>query len=202
MSARQVPRNRTLWQAYKRQSIQEAVIRLICREGLKSVTMERVAREVGIAKGTVYLHYADKNELLEAVKESALTPMMARLDEVFFGQETPEGKLRACALRYLSYFEERRDLFRILRFEREVVRVQGSRYQSERYQHLVQQTARIIDRGKHDGTFREVDAHKVAAMFVDSAFALMNQRLLSQKPAPVQEDADLIGDLFIRGLKA
>ena len=45
MAARQV---RSPWESYKRQSIQEAVIRLICREGLKSVTMERVAREVEV----------------------------------------------------------------------------------------------------------------------------------------------------------
>ncbi len=114
MSARQV--SRTLWQSYKRQSIQEAVVRLICREGLQSVTMERVAQEVGIAKGTVYLHYADKQELLDAVKESALAPVMARIEEIFRGDAMAERKLRACALRYLSYFDEHRDLFRILLF--------------------------------------------------------------------------------------
>src|SRR5467141_4035704 len=67
-----------LWQSFKRQSIQEAVIRLMCREGLDSVTMERVAKEVGIAKGTVYLHYHDKKELLDAVKESSLSPLTAK----------------------------------------------------------------------------------------------------------------------------
>ena len=51
----------TLWQDFKRQSIQEAVIQLMCREGLGSVTMERVAQEVGIAKGTVYLHYRTRS---------------------------------------------------------------------------------------------------------------------------------------------
>src|SRR5438132_5074843 len=113
MSARQIP-DRSLWQSFKRQSIQEAVIRLICREGLKSVTMARVAQEVGIAKGTVYLHYRDKQELLDAVKESALAPLMNNIEEVFRGAGTPEEKLRAWSLRYLSYFDEHRDLFRVL----------------------------------------------------------------------------------------
>src|SRR6266511_2098468 len=72
----------TLWQDFKRQSIQEAVIQLMCREGLGSVTMERVAQEVGIAKGTVYLHYRDKQELLDAVKESSLDPLTAKLEQI------------------------------------------------------------------------------------------------------------------------
>src|SRR5579863_4137621 len=186
MSARQV--SRTLWQSYKRQSIQEAVVRLICREGLESVTMERVAQEVGIAKGTVYLHYADKQELLDAVKESALAPVMARIEEIVRGDGAADRKLRACSVRYLSYFDEHRDLFRILLFEREVVRVHGSRYRSDRYRRLVNGTSQVIVEGVQSGLFREVDPAKVAAMFVDSMIAVMNQRLLSDKPAVVEDD--------------
>lgn len=197
MSARQVPL--TLWQSYKRQSIQEAVIRLMCREGLKSVTMERVAHEVGIAKGTVYLHYAGKQELLEAVKESAIAPLMTRIEEIFRGDGTPEKKLRACALRYLSYFDEHRDLFRILLFEREVTRARGSR--GDRYHRLVQETARVIADGVRAGTFRDVDPHNVAAMFVESESALMNQRLMNEKPAAVEDDAELIAGVFLQGLE-
>src|SRR5437773_9686417 len=104
--ARQV---RSPWESYKRQSIQEAVIRLMCREGLRSVTMERVAQEVGIAKGTVYLHYRDKQDLLDAVKESSLDPLMAKLDEVFRSGTAPDRRLETYCLRYLAYFDERRD---------------------------------------------------------------------------------------------
>ena len=200
MAARQV-RVHTPWESSKRQAIQDAVIRLICREGLKSVTMERVAQETGIAKGTVYLHYHDKQELLESVKESALTPMMTSVDEVFRGEGAPELKLRALVSRYFAYFDAHRDLFRVLIYEREVIRVQGSRYQSDRYRHMVQEAARIIRDGIRSGAFRQVDAHNVAAMFIESMYALMNQRLRSEKPAPVEQDANLIGDLFIHGLE-
>ncbi len=198
MNARQV---RSPWESYKRQSIQEAVIRLICREGLQSVTMERVAQEVGIAKGTVYLHYRDKQELLDAVKESALAQLTTKIEEIFRGEGNAERKLRAWSLWYLSYFDEHRDLFRILLYEREVTRVQGSRYQSDRRRKLVQETARVIREGIRSGVFREVEPHNVAAMFIEANFALVNQRLLTEKPAPVEDDANLIGDVFIHGLE-
>src|SRR5205823_10092291 len=104
MAARQV-RVRSPWESYKRQAIQEAVIRLICREGLKSVTMERVAQEVGIAKGTVYLHYRDKQELLDSVKSAALAPMMRKVDGILRGEGPAESRLRAFAVAYLTYFD-------------------------------------------------------------------------------------------------
>src|SRR5256886_15832312 len=95
-------KNPNLWQEFKRQSIQEAVIRLMCREGLKNVTMERVAQEVGIAKGTVYLHYHDKKELLDEVKQSALAPLMVALEVILRSDEAPSEKLRSYSHHYFS----------------------------------------------------------------------------------------------------
>ena len=201
MTARKAVQTDDLWQSFKRQSIQQAVIQLMCREGLPSVTMDRVASEAGIAKGTIYLHYRDKQELLDDVKNSSLDPMIARMDEVFAADATPDRKLQTYSLRYLQYFDERRDLFRILLYEREVTRVQSSRYQGDRYRHLVDQTARTIRDGIKKKIFREVEASGVAAMFVDSNLAIMNQRLLTESPRPVEDDAALISELFLRGLK-
>ncbi len=190
----------TLWQDFKRQSIQEAVIQLMCREGLGAVTMERVAQEVGIAKGTVYLHYRDKQALLEAVKDAALTPMIERLDALFDSDLDPLRKLEAYSLRYLSYFDERRDLFRILIYEREVTRASGQRFRGDRYRHLVQRSAHVIRDGIESGVFRDVDPGKAAAMFIEANFAIMNQRLVGRGDTPVEDDARLISDIFLRGL--
>jgi AcrR family transcriptional regulator len=196
------PETIDLWQSAKRQVIQQAVVRLMCREGLDNVTMERVANEAGIAKGTLYLHYRDKQELLDAVKESSLAPMVEKMDEVLHGSATPDRKIQLYALRYLDWFDERRDLFRILIYERESVRVHGARYTSDRYRHLVQQVAKVITDGIRKGIFRDVDAHTVATMFVESNFSIVNQRLLTARPAPVEDDAELISSVFLRGIRA
>ncbi len=201
MAARRLAAADDLWQSFKRQSIQQAVIQLMCREGLAAVTMDRVAQEAGIAKGTIYLHYRDKQELLDDVKNSSLDPMVAKMEEIFRGDAPPNRKLQTYSLRYLTYFDERRDLFRILMYEREVVRVQGSRYQGDRYRRLVEGTARVIRDGVKSGIFRHVHAQGVAAMFIDANMAIMNQRLLTESPRPVEDDAELISELFVRGLK-
>jgi AcrR family transcriptional regulator len=200
MAARKATQSVDLWQSFKRQSIQQAVIQLMCREGLPSVTMDRVAQEAGIAKGTIYLHYKDKQELLDDVKNSSLDPMITRMDEVFACDVSPDRKLQTYSQRYLQYFDERRDLFRILLYEREVVRVQSSRYQGNRYKHLVDQTARAIREGVKKKIFREVDERSIAVMFVEANVAVMNQRLINDSPRPVEDDAGIIADLFLSGL--
>ena len=198
MAARKVTEN--LWEAHKRQSIQDAVVRLMCREGVGAVTMERVAQEVGIAKGTVYLYYETKEQLLEAVKESSLEPLREKVEAILTGAGTPEKRLRAFPVRYLSYFDEHRDLFRILLFDRQAP-PRNARYKSSRYRRLVEAAARVIEEGVKEGMFREVDTMSVAAMFLDSTIAIVNQRLASDSNAPVEDDAALVADIFIRGLK-
>ena len=200
MAARKATQSDDLWQSFKRQSIQQAVIQLMCREGLPSVTMDRVAQEAGIAKGTIYLHYKDKQELLDDVKNSSLDPMITRMDEVFASDVSPDRKLQTYSLRYLQYFDERRDLFRILLYEREVVGVQSSRFQGNRYKHLVDQSARAIREGVKKRIFREVDERSIAVMFVEANLAIMNQRLMTDSPRPVEDDARIIADLFLSGL--
>jgi AcrR family transcriptional regulator len=203
MSAHLQPKPGTpnLWQSQKRKSIQEAVIRLMCREGLAAVTMERVAQEVGIAKGTVYLHYRDKQELLDTVRESALAPMVSRLDEALAGNVPADRKLEAFSSRYLAYFDERRDLFRILLYERASSRVYGSRFQSERYRHMQSSLAVVIAAGIEDGVFRAVDPQKTAAMFLDANFGVVNQRLLTEDGTAVGDDAALVSDIFLTGIR-
>ena len=48
--------------------------------------------------------------------------------------------------------------------------------------------------------WNDVDPFKAAAMFVEANFAMLNQRLLTEKPSAVEDDANLITDVFLRGL--
>ena len=164
--------------------------------------MERVAQEVGIAKGTVYLHYRDKQHLLDEVKESALAPLHVRLHETLRSDLPPAQKLESCANRHLSYFDERKQLFRILLYEREVARVQGGRYQTDRYRRLIREVARVIGDGIEEGTLREIDPEKAATLFVESCVAMVNYRLLHDKGDSVDNDARMITSVFLNGLSS
>src|SRR5213075_2468987 len=123
-------------------------------------------------------------ELLDSVKDAALSPMIDEMERILRGDLAPERKLQEYSLHYLAYFEERRDLFRILLYEREVTRVWGSRYQSDRYRRLAEAASKVIREGIRTETFRDVDAHAAAALFVESNMAMMNQRMLSTHPNP------------------
>src|SRR3954464_4238399 len=54
-------------QADKRQAIRAAAIRLIARSGLHNTPMSAIAREAGVAAGTIYVYFESKEELINAL---------------------------------------------------------------------------------------------------------------------------------------
>ena len=46
--------------------------KLFCQYGLKSVTMDDIAKQLGMSKKTIYIHFSDKNEIVNNVIEIKL----------------------------------------------------------------------------------------------------------------------------------
>jgi AcrR family transcriptional regulator len=64
----------------KRRRIVEAAWRLALRNGLRATTMEALAREAGVAKGTLYAHFPDKNAVFDGVVDDLLVELAAAFD--------------------------------------------------------------------------------------------------------------------------
>jgi AcrR family transcriptional regulator len=73
------PDERTL----REERILDAAAALLVRWGYRKTTIDDVAREAGVGKGTIYLHWKDKNELFRAVvlraQQQASAEMMERI---------------------------------------------------------------------------------------------------------------------------
>src|SRR6266508_2350800 len=57
-----------------RRRLVDAAERVLRAKGLARATTKEIAREAGLAEGTLYLHFADKLDLLRAVQEKLLHP--------------------------------------------------------------------------------------------------------------------------------
>ncbi|MBM3402267.1 MAG: TetR/AcrR family transcriptional regulator [Bacteroidetes bacterium] len=55
--------------------------KLFCQYGLKSVTMDDIARHLGMSKKTIYAHFTDKNEIVNIVIENKLSSQKCLINE-------------------------------------------------------------------------------------------------------------------------
>ena len=81
-------------QEFRIQSIQEATMRVIARKGMAAATMQEIAEEAGVAKGTIYLYFRDRDELVEKTFETAIGELHKRVDEALARGGTFEERFR------------------------------------------------------------------------------------------------------------
>lgn len=101
--------------AATRQRLVAAGTELFASEGLHGVTSTRIARRAGVATGTFYLHFRDKETLFREIVFDALGRLRARQDEAAAGAApgSPE-ELRLRTEELLAFAAENRSLVRIL----------------------------------------------------------------------------------------
>jgi AcrR family transcriptional regulator len=64
-----------------KQRIFDTMVDLMGQRGYQGVSVDEIAAETGIAKGTIYYHYKGKAEMMEALMLDRLTPVIQDLGE-------------------------------------------------------------------------------------------------------------------------
>jgi AcrR family transcriptional regulator len=100
----------------RRDAILAAALQEFSRRGFAAARLEDVARRAGIAKGTIYLYFRDKEALFQELIRSRMGPVVSTL-ETALGQDLP---VRAMAEQALDLFvreifgSERKDIIRLV----------------------------------------------------------------------------------------
>ena len=98
-----------------RRRLLEAAIALFAESGLHGVTSAQIARRAGVATGTFYLHFADKEALFREIAFAALAELRARQERAS-AQATPGSReyLRVRTEEFLTFAAEKRELIRMV----------------------------------------------------------------------------------------
>jgi AcrR family transcriptional regulator len=80
----------------------------------QALSMRAVARAVGVAATSVYIHFADRDALVLAALESAHQQLMTRTDEAEASADDPVDKLRARLLYLGTWMREHPGLYKVL----------------------------------------------------------------------------------------
>lgn len=97
-----------------RRRLIEAATGLFASDGLHGVTSARIAAEAGVATGTFYLHFKDKEDLFREIVFSALAELRQRTLVAVEGLADPRSQVRARTAELVAFAEENRNLFLVL----------------------------------------------------------------------------------------
>jgi AcrR family transcriptional regulator len=86
-----------------RQMLMEALLRLLTRKEFDGISIQEIADEATLNRATFYLHYPDKNALLQAMTAARFRDLIARRGLSF---TNCDGALQAIALVVCDYLAE------------------------------------------------------------------------------------------------
>jgi TetR/AcrR family transcriptional regulator len=197
--------------AQRRQEILDAARRVFFDRGFHDPTMDDVATSAEVSKGTIYLYYSSKEEILALLLLEGLDLLLDEMETAHtVSGLTPEESVCALARAYLRFSQANPSYFRlIMAFDRG--RFEGA-ISRELYKQVLDRSlqgldllARTIECGAEAGAFAVDDAWRAAGSVwaaVNGVLVLMahplRQRMLQ---TDLNTMFDVTLDLVIRGLK-
>ena len=187
----------------KREAILRAAIRVFANNGYFNSKVADIAREAGVADGTVYLYFKSKEEILHSIfdrsMEDAIVDGRKRLEDV----SDPREKLRRIAQLHLERLGADRDLAVVFQVE-----LRGStKFMEEfsaagfaEYLGLIRST---IEEGQRAGVFRsELNAKVMAKILFGALDEMATNWILSQRRYKLAPMAEQVLDVFLNGVNA
>ena len=99
-----------------RQALKAAATKLFSRHGFAATQVGQITREAGVAKGTFYVHFSDKEALLDEMLHEFNDGFVAHVHPLF-EQGAGGGDLHGLVTRlaglFLGYWEDHRDFIRV-----------------------------------------------------------------------------------------
>ncbi|MCR5410136.1 MAG: TetR/AcrR family transcriptional regulator [Lachnospiraceae bacterium] len=97
-----------------REALIEAGIRIINERGEDALSLRKVASACDVSHAAPYAHFKDKDELIEAIKESVTEQLMGELKDAVHSAEDSENAIVGMGKRYVSFFRSNPDYFKFL----------------------------------------------------------------------------------------
>lgn len=176
---------------------------VLLEKGYHETSMEEIAARVGVAKGTVYLHFPGKEELVTAIFAREVEKFAQAIDEAIASEQTVRAKLEAILLfMYSGYYSKRAQLLYSITNSTNLRRIfleEGSTLNTL-WKGLSKRVEHLLEEGKNAG---QLNPTLPTSVMLSAFFSLQSPRsyerlVLSEHMTP-QEIVKYLGQIFFEG---
>lgn len=187
-----------------RDEILDATDRLLARFGYKKMTIDDLAQEVGIGKGTVYLHFSSKEEIALSHIDRIIERMKVRLKEISSADVSPDERLREMLLtRVLFRFDSVQHYTRSLNDLLADLRPRLLARRKQYFEDEAQIFAEVLQEGDKIKIFSVPNALKTAETLLLATNSLLpyslNTTELGER-SEIEERVGRLADMLLTGL--
>ena len=184
-----------------------AALGLFAEQGFAATRMRDVAKRAGVSKGTVYLYFQSKEDLLRAAVRDSIVPILDIGDDLELDSDGSATELLERLLKdWVGEFERRgvSGVPRLVMAEAGNFPEIAQEYVSAVIHRARRLFARVLKRGVHSGEFRELDVRTaVDVLLAPVLYAQIHRSSLGAFDAGTFDDAFLDAHLrfFLRSIQ-
>ncbi|MEW6131004.1 MAG: TetR/AcrR family transcriptional regulator [Acidobacteriota bacterium] len=185
----------------KYELILRAAIKVFARNGFFNSKVADVAKAAGVADGTVYLYFKNKDDILvsifNSIAEQALERGRAALSEI----NDPVEKLRRIVESHLEMYAKDRDLAIVFQVELRSSTKFMEQFSATKVTEYLDLIGRVIEDGQKRGVFRKTLNPKITAKILFGALdEMVTNWVLTHKRYNLVSTSEPLFDVFLHGV--
>lgn len=187
-----------------REALLDATDRLLASKGYQKMTIDDLAREVGIGKGSVYLHFTSKEEIALSHVDRIIERLVERLANIAKREISSEEKLRQMLLlRVLHRFDSVQHYTQSLNDLLSALRPKLLARRENYFKDEAEIFAGVIEEGQAKVFFLTTNARETAEVFLLATNSLLPFSLTAQELGErheIEEKTLRIANLLIKAI--
>lgn len=181
--------------------ILDAAIKVFAEQGFHQATISQVAREAGVADGTIYLYFKNKADILSNFFSYRSRQVFDRFRQVVDEADSAEEKLRNLIRLHLSEFQRDRNMAVVFQREALLARYVKDEYITEVTRMYMDILSEIIRLGQAEGTIRKQLPQGLAKRFILGAVnEVINTWVVTGGDKDMMKMADPLVDFYFDGI--
>jgi AcrR family transcriptional regulator len=190
---------------FRRDQIIETSRRLFGERGTTEVSMDEIATSSGVARSTVYVYFANRDELLHACVQSMYEQLKERIVVTFDDNASPPERLRGLIRALLERIDESPAFFRLAMATQATTGAAGSAAVGGALMLIGLDMMRlledIVSSGTASGDFTpRLEPDRAIVLMGQQIYGALSVRAGEPDPVPVSQATEEICDFVLHGL--
>lgn len=185
----------------KYQRILEAAIKVFAEQGFFQATIAQIAKEAGVADGTIYLYFKNKDDILVQFYQYKTRHIFECFRDAVNRSKTAEDKLRCLIRVHLQEFQQDRNMAIVYQAETHQNHRRNDenlKQMSKMYRDIISE---VVELGQEEGTIRRDLYMGLVKRFINGAVdEVINSWIHAGGQYDLVTMADPLVDLFIKGI--
>ena len=186
----------------KRSRILKAAVKVFAQRGFYNAKVSQIAKNAGIADGTIYLYFKNKDEILISIFEEEMAKFIAQVHKEIESETDIKSKLQIFVKTHLGFVKKNPKLAQVFQLELRQSNKFIKEYAGSRLKEYLNVAGDVIEEGQRQGVIRK-DIHPglmKRALFGSLDEVATHWVLMKNGKYDLEKSAEQIADIFLSGI--